>query len=114
MKNRKINQSKRRQQFMHLSQLAAAPKLIEIKLEDEETIKEYGEPLVFHTWDRQPMDTFIQLASLSGADIPQLISVAKTLILNAEGKEILVGDTMLPVPVLMAAINKVTDILGKF
>ena len=47
---------------MKLSQLTAKPQLIEISLDDEATIKEFGEPVTFSTWDRQNMDTFMKLA----------------------------------------------------
>jgi hypothetical protein len=98
---------------MHLSQLAAKPKLIEVIIESEEIIKEYGEPLAFHTWDRQPMETFMKLVSLSGKDVPELFNVVKTLILDSEGKEILTDDKVLPTNVLMEVTNKVTELLGK-
>lgn len=98
---------------MHLAQLAAKPKLIEVKLDSEEVIKEYGEPLVFHTWDRQPMDVFMQLVALNGKDIPKLFSVVRTLILDTEGKEVLADGKMLPTNILMAVTNKVTELLGK-
>ena len=61
---------------MHLSQLAAKPKLIEVIIESEEIIKEYGEPLAFHTWDRQPMETFMKLVSLSGKDVRRIVHCA--------------------------------------
>ena len=48
---------------MKLSQITAEPKLIEIALDDEATVKEYGEALTFHTWDRQPMEVFMRLAN---------------------------------------------------
>lgn len=98
---------------MKLSQLSAKPQLIEVKLDDEEIIKEYGEAITFHTWDRQPMDVFMKLANATGENIGSMISIVKTLILDEKGKEILKNDEMLPTNVLMKAIGKVTDILGK-
>ena len=46
-------------------------------------------------------------------DDEDIISVVRTLILDENGKEILKDDAMLPTNVLMKAIGKVTEILGK-
>jgi hypothetical protein len=98
---------------MKLSQLSAKPKLIEVTLDDEETVKEFGEPITFHTYDRQPMETFVKLANMSAGDSGNIIEIVKTLILDDKGKQILRDDNMLPTNVLMKAISKVTDLLGK-
>lgn len=98
---------------MKLSQLTAKPQLILIELVDDEIIKEFGEAITFHTWDRQPMDVFMKLAGASNKDTSEIISVVRTLILDENGKEILKDDAMLPTNVLMKAIGKVTEILGK-
>lgn len=98
---------------MKLSEITAQPKLVEIKLDDEEILKEYGEALTFHTWDRQPMDVFLRLANIDVKNTGELIAIVKTLILDEKGKEILTDKSMLPTSVLMKAIQKVTDMLGK-
>ena len=98
---------------MKLSQLTAKPQLIYVHIDDEDTIKEFGEAIEFWTWDRQPMDTFMKLANSSGNDISNIIGVVRTLILDEKGKEILKDDQMLPTHILMKAIAKVTELLGK-
>ena len=98
---------------MKLSQLTAKPQLIDVHIDDEDTIKEFGEPIEFWTWDRQPMDTFMKLANSNGNDISNIISVVRTLILDEKGKQILKDEEMLPTHVLMKAIGKVTELLGK-
>lgn len=98
---------------MKLSEITSTPKLVEIKIDDEETLKEYGEALSFHTWDRQPLDVFLRLANIDTKNTGELITIVKTLILDEKGKEIVTDKSMLPVNVLMKAIQKVTDILGK-
>jgi hypothetical protein len=99
---------------MKLSQLTAQPKLIEMSIDDEDTVKEYGEPLTFHTWDRQPMEVFMRLANITdGNQSASIIEIVKTLILDEKGKEILNDKNMLPTHVLMKAITKVTELLGK-
>lgn len=98
---------------MKLSQLTAKPQLIDVHIDDEDTIKEFGEAIQFYTWDRQPMDVFMKLANASGVDTGGIISIVRTLILDENGKEILSTDAMLPTHVLMKAIAKVTELLGK-
>jgi hypothetical protein len=98
---------------MKLSSLASKPQLIKVVIDDEDVIKEYGEPLEFHTWDRQPMEVFMKLANMTAADTGNIIEIVRTLILDEKGKEILGKDNMLPTDLLMKAINKVTELLGK-
>ena len=98
---------------MKLSQLSSKPQLIDVQLDDEDTIKEFGEAIEFWTWDRQPLDVFMKLASASGSDTGNIINIVRTLILDEKGKEILKDDAMLPTHVLMKAIAKVTELLGK-
>jgi hypothetical protein len=98
---------------MKLSQLSAKPQLIDVHIDDEDTIKEFGEAIEFWTWDRQPMEVFMKLANMNNNDTANIIDVVKTLILDETGKEILTKDSMLPTHVLMKAITKVTELLGK-
>ena len=98
---------------MKLSQLSAKPVLVQITLDDEDVIKEYNEPLEFYTWDRQPMDVFMKLASVDpNAVNSSLIGIVRTLILDEDGKEILTKDNILPPKILMKAIMKVSEMLG--
>ena len=104
---------------MKLSEITTKPQLIEVLIEDEDTVKEFGEPLSFYTWDRQPMETFIKLANLASnienqnPNIGDMIGVAKTLILDENGKEIIKGDIMMPTNILIKVVQKVTERLGK-
>lgn len=98
---------------MKLSQLAAKPQLVQILIDDEDTVKELGESVEFWTWDRQPLDTFMKLASAGQKDPSQMIGIVRTLILDEKGKEIIQGDTMLPSNILLKAIGKIVDLLGK-
>lgn len=96
-----------------LSQIAAAPQLIEVVLDDEQTLAEHGDSLQFWTWDRQPLPMFMRLASLSGSDSTAMIEVVRRLILDQSGKEIITESSMLPTPVMLRAIAKITELLGK-
>ena len=98
---------------MKLSQLAAKPTLISFVLDDADTVKEFGEPVEFYSWDRQPLDVFMKLANADQQNIAEMIGLVKTLILDEEGKEIIKGDNMLPSSLLIKVISKVVETLGK-
>ena len=98
---------------MKLSELTSKPKLVELHIDDEATIKEYGEKITFYSYDRQPMDVFIRLANINDKSTGDMIDVVKKLILDENGKPLLDNDNMLPTVVLMKAIGKVVEQLGK-
>lgn len=98
---------------MKLSQLAAKPQLVPFTLDDEEVVKEYGEPIEFYSYDRQPLDTFMKLANAQQQDLGTMIEIIRTLILDDHGKEIISKDNMLPSNILLKAIAKIVERLGK-
>jgi hypothetical protein len=98
---------------MKLSQLAAKPQLIKLVLDDESIVEEYKEPIEFYTWDRQPLDTFMKLANTDNADMSAMVDVVRTMILDEKGKAIITDDIMLPSKVLISAITKIVETLGK-
>ena len=98
---------------MKLNQLAAKPQLIKLTIDDEEIVAKYGEAIDFWTWDRQPMSVFMRLATLSQDNTAEIVNVVKTLILDEDGKEIIVGDMVLPTSILLKAVSAITTLLGK-
>lgn len=98
---------------MKLSQLASKPQLIKLTIDEEVIVKEFGEPLEFHTWDRQPLETFMKLANSDQANAGTMIDIVRTLILDEEGKQIITKDVMLPSHVLIRVIAKIVETLGK-
>ena len=98
---------------MKLSQLAAKPQLIKLEINDEDTVKEFGEPVEFYTWDRQPLDIFMKLANATQDNMPGMIDIIRTLILDESGKEIITKENMLPSSLLIKSIAKIVETLGK-
>lgn len=98
---------------MKLSSLAAKPKLVEVVLDDAETVREYGEAVSFWTWDRQPLDVFMKLASAQQANQSEMVGIMNSLMLDEGGKPIVSADAMLPTTLLIRAIGKLTENLGK-
>ena len=97
----------------HISQLASKPQLIEVILDDESIVAEFGEPLAFHTWDRQPLDLFLKLANRDQQDAASMLNLVRTLILDEKGNQVINDDITLPTTILMKIITKVVDLLGK-
>lgn len=98
---------------MKLNQLAAKPQLIKFTLDDEDVIKEFGEPIEFYSWDRQPIDVFMKLANANQQDMKVMVDIIRTMILDEDGKEIIKGENTLPSGILIKVIAKVVESLGK-
>ena len=98
---------------MKLNQLAAKPQLIKFVLDDNDIIEEFGEPVEYWSWDRQPLETFMRLANSQGSDTAGMIDIVKTLILDEAGQPIISTDTMLPSHVLIKVIAQIVERLGK-
>jgi hypothetical protein len=98
---------------MNLKDLAAKPQLTKITIDDEDIVSQYGEPLDFYTWDRQPMDVFLKVATSDRTDFPQLAMVLKDLVLDADGEPVMKDGMVLPSKVLVATFTKMVSSLGK-
>ena len=98
---------------MKLSSIAAKPQLMKVTIDDEDTIKEFGEAVEFWTLDRQPLDIFMKLASANQSDTAAMIGIVKTMILDEDGKEVLSNENMLPSNLLIKVIEKIVATLGK-
>ena len=98
---------------MKLSEIAKKPRLIEVTINDEDIVAEFGEALTFWTWDRQPMDVFLKLAAIDQSNTASVIEAVRELILNEDGSQVLTGEESLPTQVLMRVIVSVVESLGK-
>ena len=98
---------------MNLKDLAKKPQLTKIIIDDEDLVKEFGEPIEFWTWDRQPMETFLKLSTVNTQEPGTIINVVRDLILDEDGKPVITGDVGLPTHVMMRVVTKVVEGLGK-
>lgn len=99
---------------MKLSEIAAKPKLVKVVMDDEEVVQEFGESLEFWTWDRQPMEVFLKMSSIDAENYSVIIDTVKTMILDEKGAAIIKDDIVLPTNIMLRAINKIVEKLGKF
>jgi len=98
---------------MKLTQLAKAPQLIRIELDDEDIRNEYGDSLEFWIYDRQPLDQFIKLATAKQDDIGSMIEMINAMILDESGERVMKDNLTLPSNIILKVVNKVTETLGK-
>ena len=63
--------------------------------------------------DNIPKEAHKEFVKVTQDSATNVIDIVRTLILDEQGKEILNKDNMLPTGVLMKAISKVTEMLGK-
>ena len=99
---------------MKLSELAQAPKLIKLIVDDESVKEKYGEELEFWVYDRQPINTFARIA---GADpkenFDEIAEVMTDLILDEEGNKVMSDGKILPMDLMTHCMTKVSETLGK-
>lgn len=98
---------------MKINQIASKPQLIKVTVDSADIVATYGEPIEFWTWDRQPLDKFMKLASIRQDRPDEIIELVKDLILDEDGKIVIKEDLMLPTKVLIEVIQKVVETLGK-
>jgi hypothetical protein len=98
---------------MNLQSLATRPQLQLLKLDSEDIIAEYGEPLEFYIYDRQPVSTFIRLANTGGNDMSAVVETINGMIYTKEGELVVQPGTALPTRLYMQVIEKVITELGK-
>lgn len=98
---------------MKINQIASKPQLIKLEITDADIVEKFGEPVEFWTYDRQPLEVFMQLAEIQNEDPKKIINLVKTMILDEDGKEVLKDDITLPTSVLLRIIEKIVETLGK-
>jgi hypothetical protein len=114
---------------MELSELVASPKLILVTLKDvvlpkvnpdgTPALDKKGEPVTyketvtFWTPDRQPLGVYLKLSQTLGQDQAESVEVLKGLILDKDGNRVITGDKVPPITVMVAAMAKVMEMLGK-
>ena len=99
---------------MDIKSLARKPELYEVIIDNEDIVKEYGEPITFWMYDHVDINTYFDFfRSQSDKDGQELNALMRRLILNREGKPTLAEDEALPVDISLAALTKINETLGK-
>lgn len=103
---------------MKLQDLAKAPNLLKLTLDDDAIIEKYGEPLDFFIKDVQPVELMIELSKIAtdkkkASDVAEYLPLIRPLLLNEDGSPVITDTVMLPPDVILYAITKTLVQLGK-
>ena len=99
---------------MDIKELAKRPELIEVVIDDENIVNEYGEPITFYMKDQVDINTYFDFFrsqnEKSGDELNKLMA---SLILNKDGKPVLAEGEGFPIDISIAALTKINENLGK-
>ena len=95
-----------------LSTLKAKPTLVEKLCKSPSVIEAFGAPIQFWSWDRIPMETYMQLVDADEKDIKIRFEIAKKLILNEDGTVMLVGDEVFTPAIMTEVVAEVFSDMG--
>jgi hypothetical protein len=98
---------------LKLTQLASKPQRIKITIDSPEIVEKHGDTLEFWIMDRQPIDQFIKMATLSGDNYGEMILMVNELVLDEDGNKVLGEGEALPNDVMIAVMAAVVERLGK-
>lgn len=98
---------------LNLTQLASKPQLIKITLDTPEIKEKYGDELEFWIMDRQPIDQFIKMATMSSDNYGEMIRMVNELILDETGERAIKEGEALPNDVMTIVLGAVVERLGK-
>jgi hypothetical protein len=96
---------------MQLKELAKAPTLKKVTVDDAVIVQAYGEPIEFYMHDRQDLPTYLKLAQIKD-DQTEMWAVLKELLLDEKGQRILSGNEVMPVEIMVPVIGKAVEELG--
>jgi hypothetical protein len=96
-----------------ISEFAKTPELLEIRLDSEDILAEYGEPIVFFMKDYVDINTYFDFFRAQTEQDGALDLVLRKIVLNAEGQPCLKEGNTLPVDLAVAVLSKVNENLGK-
>lgn len=97
---------------MKLAEISTTPKLVKIQLNDDDVVDTYGEPIDFWILDRQPMGTFMKLATLDEKNVSELAESILQICLDENGKPMLKDGATPPASIMMKVIGRVVEELG--
>jgi len=99
---------------MKLTQLVAKPQLVKITIDDDATIKDFGEAVEFWIYDRQPMEDFVKLATMSNTEnMGSIVEIVNGMVLDEAGNKVMNDGMTLPTGIMIKVVGKVIETLGK-
>lgn len=99
---------------MDISKLAKKPQLVQLTLDSEDIVSQFGEPITFYMKDHMGVGTYFDFYRLQQQEDDVLLNdLIRKLILKEDGSPALAEDEVLPVKLILAILMKINDFLGK-
>lgn len=99
---------------MDIKKLAKKPELVEVVLDGEDIVKEYGEAITFYMKDFVDINTYFDFfRSQNEKSGDELTKLMASIILNKDGKPVLAEGEGFPIDISIAALTKINETLGK-
>ena len=96
-----------------LDQIAKKPQLIAIELDDENTINEFGDTVVFWIPEFIDIKTYFRYFQSLNEEKENIGELLQMLVLNQQGQPILTDGNNIPAGLAISAIAKINEHLGK-
>jgi hypothetical protein len=97
----------------NISNFAKRPELVQIILDNEDIITEFGEPVIFYMKDYVDISTYFDFFRSQTDNVTGLNVILRKIILNEQGQPVLKEDEALPINLAVGALSKINENLGK-
>ena len=83
---------------MNISEFKIKPKIIEIEIDDEFIVKEYGDSIKFFMYDHLDLTTYFKFFKAQNeGNTDELLRIVKKIILDDKGKQVMNEEYELPI-----------------
>lgn len=99
---------------MDIGKVAKKPQLVEVLIDDEDIVNNYGESITFYMLDFVDINTYFDFfKSQSDKNGDNLNKLLRKIILKEDGTPALGDEEGLPIDISIAALTKINETLGK-
>lgn len=99
---------------MDIKKFIKKPQVIELQIDNEDIVKQVGEPITFYTKDYLDLSTYFDFYKLQeNQNVDHLMTLLRKIVLDKDGNPALADDEILPIEITLAILNKVNEYLGK-
>ena len=99
---------------MDIAQLARKPQLLEITIDDEGIVEEYGDTIKFWMYDFVDINTYFDFFKAQTTEgQSQMNEMLRSIIKKSDGTAVLAEGESLPVDIAVAALTRINETLGK-
>lgn len=99
---------------MNLSEIKIKPKLIELSIDDKQTVEDFGDSITLYMMDQVDLQTYFDFYRKQSEGKPnELMDVLRKILRDKDGKPVLQDDETIPLSLVAKVIEKVGEQLGK-